>query len=120
MIKEMLILKALRQLIAPQFIKPEWIRWLRDPECGWEFHPDGFMQERALAIDFNGAGGVVIVHIINELVKSSEINHDIPWSDPECDTKVVKLLKDWFVMIWKDAYLDKDYPNPAIGGVCSS
>lgn len=109
------ILKALRRLVAPQFVKPEWIRWLRDPECGWEFHPDGFMAERALTIDFNGEGGMVIVHIINELAKPSEIQHHISWSDPECDTKVVKFLKDWFVTIWKDAYLDVKYPNPVTG-----
>lgn len=111
------ILKALRRLVTPQFVKPEWIRWTRDPEEGWEFKPDGFGGDQWLSIDFNGHGGNVHI-IIDDDVR--ETHYNIPWADPECDQKVVKMLKDWFVKLWEDNYLEQaGYPNPASGGVRS-
>jgi hypothetical protein len=98
MAEEMPILKALRRLITPQFIKPEWIIWTKSKRFyEWEFQPDGFCREHSLTIDFNHSHGGVRVYIQNHLGK--EQYFDIPWADPECDTKVVKMLKDWFVML---------------------
>ncbi len=117
MAKEMPILKALRKLIIPQFIKPEWIIWKNSSKTfgEWEFQPDGFCNEHSLTINFNHFGGSVRVSIENEYGKSQYFN--IPWADPECDTKVVKLLKDWFVMLWLEGNLDAaGYPNPSVGG----
>ncbi len=113
---EMPVLKALRRLITPQFIKPEWVRWTKSKEFSeWEFHPDGFCKNLSLIIQFNHSGGNVRVTTNNELGK--EIDHDIPWADPECDTKIVKLIKEWIVMVWKEGGLDiAGFANPSIGG----
>ncbi len=111
------ILKALRRLVTPQFVKPEWIRWIKDPDGGWEFHTDGFGGDQCLSIDFNSDGGNVKVTIDDDV---REASYRIPWADPECDLKVVKILKDWFVKLWEENYLEQaGYPNPSCGGVRS-
>lgn len=112
------VLKALRRIITPQFLKPEWIIWTNTPEFGWEFSPDGFSSELSLNIDFNGQGGNVHVMIRNSLAPLLDTtDYYISWADPDCDTKVIKILKDWMVKLWEDNYLERaGYPNPSVGG----